>query len=379
MACVKVEETMHSQPTHQYCSSDEDSESSVDGFDLNNHKWVKANKVKRNKKQDRTNKGLETKMYAGNNKQETSSVTEAGPSTCKGGPKVPSCGKPVSETGIRCSQCQQCYHSTCQMVPAGAAAAISDFPMLHWFCSSCRPSVAQHGKVINGKESMEKLDRVIGALEASSLRSEEAVGIGKRLESKLAIMEETVLELRDLQNKADKVLQEQSEVVKTIPNYASDIQRSAQELQRCAITKEDREKRDTNILVHNIPESMSGNPEVRKKYDSESFMNIVCALLGEYREMNIEKVYRLGKKQIRSVDNAEPKSRLLLIKVVGRENVEDLLSKRRNLSMLGFPNIYLTRDLAPEERQAERELRQELKQKGRENCRIFRGKVVSRW
>ena len=60
--------------------------------------------------------------------------------------------------------------------------------------------------------------------------------------------------------------------------------------------KEDQERRETNIILHNIPESRSENPNARKQYDSDSFDNIVQALL-ENETIPVDKIFRLGKKR----------------------------------------------------------------------------------
>ena len=143
--------------------------------------------------------------------------------------------------------------------------------------------------------------------------------------------------------------------------------------------KEDKESRELNVIIHNIPESQSNEPADRKKYDSASFRNIVQALFGDDATMEIEKVYRLGrKKDTNEGEGPEHKPRLMLVSLKKKEDVEALMRKRWDLSKVGFNNIYLTRDLTPEEREAQRKLRDELKEKGRETHRIFRGKVIPR-
>ena len=58
--------------------------------------------------------------------------------------------------------------------------------------------------------------------------------------------------------------------------------------------------------------------------------------------------------------------------------VDILMQRRTNLNKVGFPNVYLTRDLPPEEREEQKILMQELKDKGKDTHKIFRGKVVPR-
>ena len=136
--------------------------------------------------------------------------------------------------------------------------------------------------------------------------------------------------------------------------------------------------RERNILLHNIPESNSSSPELRKRYDQDSFQNVVEALLGEGSTMEVENVIRLGRRQQDGNTMEDQKPRLMLIKLRDRRDVEELMKNRWSLKDRGFENIYLTRDLPPEEREARRKLRQELTEKGKETHMIFQGKVVPR-
>ena len=92
--------------------------------------------------------------------------------------------------------------------------------------------------------------------------------------------------------------------------------------------------------------------------------------------MEIASIYRLGKKK--EVEKGESKPRLMLVSLRTSAEVEALMSRRWNLTKVGYSNIYLTRDLPADEREVQRKLRQELAEKGKESHRIFRGKVVPR-
>lgn len=68
----------------------------------------------------------------------------------------------------------------------------------------------------------------------------------------------------------------------------------------------------------------------------------------------------------------------MLVSLKKKEDVDMLMKERRNLTKVGFSNVYLTRDLPPGEREEQRKLREELQRKGKDTHRIFRGKVVLR-
>ena len=68
----------------------------------------------------------------------------------------------------------------------------------------------------------------------------------------------------------------------------------------------------------------------------------------------------------------------MMIKLKRKEDADLMFSLRLRLKHVGFSNIYLTRDLPPEEREAQKELRAEWTRKGKDTHQIFRGKVVPR-
>ena len=112
-------------------------------------------------------------------------------------------------------------------------------------------------------------------------------------------------------------------------------------------------------------------------------MKVVSALVGIQENVQVDKIYRLGKKTAQPEEpheRRELKARLMLIRVKEKEHVDILIKRRTQLRDKGFSNIYITRDLTPEERETQRrqraELEAELQVKGKDTHHIFRGKVI---
>ena len=213
--------------------------------------------------------------------------------------------------------------------------------------------------------------------------------MGKQVERRFASMTTKFEEIiNDQQSKVEASLQKQKEAAESVPGCATEMKKNVQELREIVAKKEDAENREVNILIHNIPESTATDAEGRKRYDAASFQNMVQALLGEGIVMEVQKIFRLGKRRegaagpnqgpgdARQGTTEEPKPRLMLAKLKSKEDVSQMMNKRWELRNVGFDNIYLTRDLSPAEREAQRKLREELAQKGKETHKIFRGKVV---
>ena len=266
---------------------------------------------------------------------------------CKGG-LGKTCGLAFKkkEPAIECDGCHEWFHPNCQDLSIEAYNAIG-LHKLFWVCESCRKAFNDTitlSKVVARVERAEKniIDSITGD---SCKRTAE-----KQLEEKIDSMETKVVE--KLSEQKDAIL------------------RSSDTIRKAMI--ESKEDREMNLILHNFPESDSTEPEVRKESDLAQFHEMSRALSGEDTQLEVEKIFRLGKKE------ATAKPRLLLVRLKSATQVENLYKKRFKLKEVGFANRYITHDLAPEERTRQRELREELKAKGRDTHKIFQNKVVPR-
>ena len=296
---------------------------------------------------------------------------------CKGG--VKECGLALTEKDdcIMCDMCKSWYHPKCQGLSVDAFRAQVKYDFI-WLCIGCKPKfeeiidVQKH--IVSRINEAEK--NIVALLRDNKPRED----IGKKLEGKISNMEKVVVEkIKEQQTRTEATLKEQKEAAQAMPKYSEELKKSARELKEIVKTREDKEMREKNILIHNIPESQSTNSEERKGYDHASFQNVVAALFGESEIANMEavSVFRMGKKT-----EGTTKPRLMMVKLKDRENVDKLMERRTKLRNVGFPNIYLSRDLPMEERLEQKkmreELREELNRKGKETHKIFRGRVVPR-
>ena len=138
--------------------------------------------------------------------------------------------------------------------------------------------------------------------------------------------------------------------------------------------RDEKDKRECNIILHNIPESVSEEIEDRKRYDASSvedvldYLDVICP----QEDM---KPVRLGKK----LDSEKP--RLLKVTLDSIETKRQVLAKAktlRNSSRSDLKKVYVSPDLTPKERDANKKLRDELRsrrEKGEEVV-IRNGKIV---
>ena len=298
---------------------------------------------------------------------------------CRGG-KNKTCGKAFKpkELAIECDACKGWFHPRCQELELEAYEAVSKYGLL-WLCMDCKPmllSMIEFGSKIEGRVA-EAERKILNALSDAKPSKD----IGKGLEEKIATMEKTVVgKMKEHQRVVSTTLEEQKNVFESVPKVTSELKKSAEQLKKVVETKDDRAGRELNVLVHNLPESMSDDPKKRKEYDEEIFKSMTNALVGESTDLEVKKIFRLGKKkETESQEDCEiskPRPRLMMITLNKKEHVNELMRKRWNLKDRGFPNIYLSRDLPPEEREEQKKLRKELAEKGKDSHRIFQGKVI---
>ena len=129
--------------------------------------------------------------------------------------------------------------------------------------------------------------------------------------------------------------------------------------------------------LHNIPEHEGGSATEKREHDLQMIKKITDGICGKDNDIKVEKVIRLqGRDQKGSDEVTRP--RLLLVRFEKKEHAELVLNNRFGMREAGFKNMYINKDLSKEQRENERKLRKELKEKGRDTHMIFRGRVVPR-
>ena len=117
-----------------------------------------------------------------------------------------------------------------------------------------------------------------------------------QLKDKIQQLEKSIEQVKEQQTKIETSMKEQKEAVQAVPRHTEELKKSAHEIKRF-VESQEKEDRENNITLHNIPESTSQDPATRKQHDSESFQGVVSALLGNVK-VETTHVFRLGKKHI---------------------------------------------------------------------------------
>lgn len=161
------------------------------------------------------------------------------------------------------------------------------------------------------------------------------------------------------------------EEIERVNRHLHDRCAKLEEKQESIISEiEDRQRRQSNLVISGLSEKQSGNNDERKAHDDKH----VCNLL---RELDVSKdavrtSYRIGKPQ-------SNRSRLLRMVCYDKDQKMEILRKARKLNDSdNFKKTYINPDLTPLQQLQQKELRKELKRRRDANERVMirHGKIV---
>ena len=130
-----------------------------------------------------------------------------------------------------------------------------------------------------------------------------------------------------------------------VPDLATTIVNVTSSL---AIEQRERERRQLNLILHNVPESISCEPNTRKKEDIDFAQSTFSNILGT--AVTVTNAVKLGKKENRdrllkiTVESLDQKKAILQnkIKLRGQENSDHIRK------------LFITHDLTPKEQRKAR-------------------------
>ena len=143
-------------------------------------------------------------------------------------------------------------------------------------------------------------------------------------------------------DKTQQVSQPKEQISEIVNSYTSE--------------EKEKSKRYLNVIVHNVMESTSEDPEIRLKYDIKSVSGIFDKHL--HVSATITRAIHLGKKG--------DKPRLLKISLASDLQNSSVMRKCIKLCNTDLPSViqkvFITPDLTPKEQAANKKLRAELKE-----------------
>ena len=298
----------------------------------------------------------------------------------------------VGDPLIQCESCEKWLCCKCQQVPKGMLTAIQKWPHLHWYCMECEAISTLRVKVSTTSEPQESTGNL-----AEIFKTPEISKIVETIAVETASLIVTTIQ-SDLSKESLKMTASYAKVVKDMSaitggppqawkstnpftpaaNNETNTPTPSRPQQVVENIDEylEREKRKLNLIIHNLPESASSDPAARSHHEEENFKKI---LKDEFRltGVQVEKYVRLGRPNVE-----RPRPRLLLVVLKDFQSKREILRKAKDLrDSTTWGNIYISPDLTPKERELNKSLRMELrerKQNGETDIIIRRGQIVSR-
>jgi len=239
---------------------------------------------------------------------------------------------------------------------------------MHWFCQGCESKAMLSIKV--DKEISQRCGEYFAVLETRfvdierSLKEKADIKRVKDIEERLRAAEKS---LKDISKGREKSLNEDK-----LHQHVQD------QVKEVAAEQHEIDRRRSNIIVHNIPESSASDSADRIRHDAK-MMAELCHTQFNLSVMASEmRPIRLGRKR----ENGKP--RLLKVEMPRMELRKELLRRAKELRKSDhdiFKYVYICPDLTPKQREAGMKLVQELekrKEDGEADLIIRRGKIVKK-
>jgi len=280
------------------------------------------------------------------------------------------CSEPATDDILECVWCEERQHARCSKLSSDECSVIAKLqvPNILFFCSSCIQAIPV---AMHCYDSQSFLDSKVSTLEKSLSEIQ-------KTESKLCeIVKNVESQLEKHQKAITTLFNDQKSVQNSdVPNPVPSITEESVANIAASITAEqkEKEKRQSNIIVHNIAESGANEGLSRKEEDIRRCKSLFQTHLGA--NVTIQNAIRLGKRS--------DKPRLLKVTLSSIQEKASILKNKLKLRSSGNPepvrNVFITPDYTPLEQKKNKALRQQLADmnKGENAYTIKNGKIVRR-
>ena len=316
----------------------------------------------------------------------------------------------INDKAIECEFCERWFHAECQgvsdvMYEAIKADGEAGTNFIHWFCNSSCNFFAK--KMLNNMTSLRKdLDNIAGAVGGITHRLEkiEHGAISGGLADSIRVIvrdevktssDEITESMQKFENMREIMASQEMESLedkcKQLETVSKFMDEKAREQQR---EQDDRSRRQTNIIVFDIPESTAEVGEDRKKDDKEKVDQILDEIGAENEPVFMKRFFkRRGKvnynNQNSEQDNGKTQCTPMMLKFNNQASRDDVLKKFISAKKDAeedeyegeedklYLSIRMKRDMTKQERAEDFALYKE--QKSRRDQSKNEGDVHARW
>ena len=100
--------------------------------------------------------------------------------------------------------------------------------------------------------------------------------------------DKVLTEVREQQEQHELSMKAHKEAVEAVPKFSEDLKNSAQQIKKF-VNAQGKDSWESNIILHNTPESSSQDPAIRKQHDENTLKGVVSALPGSNTKVEIIK------------------------------------------------------------------------------------------
>ena len=236
------------------------------------------------------------------------------------------------DNALQCDRCHSWNHVGCVGVTKKAYETLCELKTTMWFCKGCFKVAKQEMEGANAlKNSIKSVKDDLVAIKAELMKKNTTTGT-----------EVVAAEINDIKSEAKQDLEGKLESVMK--------------------EREDVERRKLNIIIHGLPEKRTDGSE---QSDVEALRE-TCSKLLNIPEVQATQLTRLGSKEAprsyreKNGSSVRPWVRPLLVKLKDEDTKYKMLRATKELRNKES-HIYITMDLTPKQREAERELRNKCK------------------
>ena len=250
------------------------------------------------------------------------------------------CDKKVCplDNALQCDRCHSWSHIGCVGVSKKVYEGLRELKTTMWFCKGCFKIAKQDMEGASAlKNTIKSMKDDLVTIKTELTKK----GTTTEKEAVAAENGSTKVEAKqDIEGKLESVMKEREEV----------------------------ERRKQNIIIHGLPEKRADGTE---RSDVEALRETCCELLN-IPEIEVAQLTRLGGKETprsyreKNASSVRPWVRPLLVKLKDEDTKYKILRATRELRNKET-NIYITVDLTPKQREAERELRNQCKMFNEQN------------
>ena len=278
-----------------------------------------------------------------------------------------------NQYGVICDGCEKWFHGACQNVSTEEYKYLTLVDVIMWFCSGCKnkyKEMKEENKTLkeenkNLKHENEVLKKRLTKLEAKVENIErESVDGMKRL------WDEVEGRVKHFMTKLHEELREDKQQI---------ISEVREQVMQEVVEREEHQRRQKNLVIYGVCESVEDTGRQRENEDIEFCKRLFDEELN-IKYVQIEGIVRLGKKNP-GEDNQRSKPRPMLVKLNGTREKFDILKRGSQLKQsrnTQVQRIVIAPDLTRLERERDKKLREELKekqQKGERGWFIKKGRL----